>query len=296
MQLGDDGIIVSIEKHSEPSYSNKMASHKNVYRIKKKRKINNNNNNSDDKIPKNREVVRRPQFDPRPRATMTSTSSSTEKIEYSTLATSAGSTKYFVPTPMPLLHESNNMDDFQVEETTFKSFKNFIPTENKNLDKIREMKDNFYNDDDQEMEEALVKESSAFNHNKNPPKNESSVYANVKKLIKSMTVKTRENDTFVPTPVPLLRTDKITTGSSSLNEFEKQSGENKRVKIIEPAPLVSVASYSPLTEKPLEVPFEISKIQKQSISGSGRPEPRTLFSNKKNIGDYNTEHDTVSQI
>ena len=269
-----------------------MASHKNVYRIKKKRKINNINNNSDDKIPKNREVVRRPQFDPRPRATITSTTSSTEKIEYSTLTTSAGSTKYFVPTPMPLLHENKNMDDFQVEETTFKSFKNFIPTENKNLDKIREMKDNFYNDDDQETEEALVNESSAFNHNKNPPKNESSVYANVKKLIKSMTVKTRENDTFVPTPVPLLRTDKITTGSSSLNEFEKNSDEN----VIEPAPLVSVASYSPLTEKPLEVPFEISKIQKQSISGSGRPEPRTLFSNKKNIGDYNTEHDTVSQI
>ena len=109
-----------------------------------------------------------------------------------------------------------------------------------------------------------------------------------------MTVKTRENDTFVPTPVPLLRTDKITTGSSSLNEFEKHSGENEKVKIIEPAPLVSVASYSPLTEKPLEVPFEISKIQKQSTSG--RPEPRTLFSNKKNIGDYNTEHDAVSQI
>lgn len=262
-----------------------MVSHKNLYRIKKKRKI----NNSDEKIQKIREIVRRPQFDPRPRTTTTSTTSFTEKIEYSTLTTSAGtgSTKYFVPTPMPLQYESHNKDDLQVEETTFKSFRNFLPTDHSVLEE-----DNFYDesisrknaDDDQETEEARV--------------NKSSVYSSVKKLIKSMTVKTRENDTFVPTPVPLLlRKDSSSNSnpgsSSTLNEFEKNSEENEKVKIIEPAPLVSVASYSPLTEKPLEVPFEISKIEKP-ISGSGRPEPRTLFSNKKNIGDYNIGHNKVS--
>ena len=121
---GADGIIVSIEKHSEKS-NNKMAAHKNVvYRIKKKRKINNNNS---DKIQK----VRRPQFDPRPRTT----TSTTEKIEYSTFTES--STKFFVPTPMPL-HQSH-MDDLQVEETTFKSFKNFVPTTDHSV-----LEDNFY--------------------------------------------------------------------------------------------------------------------------------------------------------
>ena len=271
----NDGIVVSIEKH-QTSQSKRT---RNIYKIKKKRKI---EKDEEEKNVKDVDTIKekmnkRPRFDPRRRTNyvksteMPSTTKSQPEKEMVTKTS-----EFFIPTPMPLIkhipkaeqaididEDLEDQEDFDVEETTYRF--NYASPTLKSID-IEPALDQFEDDDYDQDENAYEEENESFD-------DANEFYSDVKKL--------ETIGSFVPTPVPLLRK----------NDFTKNNDDKDEV--IKAAALVSVADYNPLTDRPLEVPVDIKKVESEIPD---EKVPRSLFSANADIGEMNNAENANEDV
>jgi len=271
----NEGIVVSIEKHQ----TSQSKRNRNIYKIKKKRKIEKDEEKTNVKVIDTimEKKNKRPKFDPRKRTNYvrsTETPSTTMSQPEKEMVTKTS--EFFIPTPMPLIkhipkaekavdlnEDLEDLDDFDVEETTYRF--NYASPTLKSID-IEPALDQFEDDEYDQDDEAYDEENESF-------EDANEFYSDVKKL--------QTIGSFVPTPVPLLRKNDFTENNDDKDD------------VIKAAPLVSVANYNPLTDRPLEVPVDIKKVESEIPD---EKVPRSLFSANADIGEATTAENVDEDV